>query len=260
MQAFNIIFIGTGSGKTDIKKNHSSFLIKTESSGLLIDAGDGISKALKNHNIAYDSIDSVVITHHHADHFTGIASLVTQMKLVKRTKPLSIFTHKNLTASVESLLNSVYMFKEILGFDLTIAGFEFGKKVSINSIHFTAKQNSHVLRKEILNKYPPEIFVSSSFLFEVNGKNIIYTSDIGSKDDLYLFKGRMINCLITESTHITFEDIYEAISQLKPKKLLITHIDDEIELNLEKWHGNLPENEKDNIIICYDGLNFEVLD
>ena len=256
-----ITFIGTGSGQTVTKRNHSSILIKSVNHNILIDAGDGISKALLNLGIGFDSIDSIVFTHHHADHFSGIASLITQMKLVNRTKPLGIFTHKNLTPSVAALLNSVYMFNEILGFDLTINGFETGEKISLNNyISFITKKNLHIFQKENLKQYPPGIFVSSSFLFELEGKTIFYTSDIGSKDDLYLFEDQKIDYFITESTHTTLEDIYKALGKVDPEKLFITHIDEKVEQALEKWYSDLNENKKEKVIICYDGYSFKTAD
>ncbi|MEO8398834.1 MAG: MBL fold metallo-hydrolase, partial [Ignavibacteriaceae bacterium] len=74
-----IKFIGTGSGKTSLKRFHSSFLILNESYNLLVDTGDGISKALLLQNINYNSIDGILISHLHPDHYTGLPLLLVQM-------------------------------------------------------------------------------------------------------------------------------------------------------------------------------------
>ncbi|MCX7798515.1 MAG: MBL fold metallo-hydrolase [Melioribacter sp.] len=250
-----IIFIGTGSGRTSVKRFHSSFLIKYKNYNLLVDAGDGISKALLMQKINYNILDAVLFSHYHADHFTGIGALITQMKLSKRRKTLKLFTHKNLTETLIKLINSVYMFKENLDFNLEIIGFSFDKVVRINqNINFIARQNSHIVQKENLKHYSQKLFVSSSFYFKIGQKKIFYSSDIGNKSDLYLFEDKPIDIMIVESMHVLFSDIYDAFLKIKPSKLLFTHIDELSEKELIKWHSKLKQAEKSKIVICYDGM------
>lgn len=252
-----IVFIGTGSGKTSLNRFHSSIFFKDKN--ILIDTGDGISKALLKNNISFNSIDTIIITHYHADHFTGIASLVTQMKLVERKKKLIIFTHNNLVTPLIDLLNSVYMFKETLGFDLQITGYNFEDKNIINSdTYLLAKRNSHITQKAFLNNYPKEIFISSSVLIESGNKFVIFTSDIGSETDLFLFKDFPVNCIITEATHISIESILKVIDISNPEKILLTHISEEDEVRLAKWHSELSTDYKAKINIAYDGMIVKV--
>jgi len=254
-----IIFVGTASGKTSAERNHSSFLIQTKSHNLLVDAGDGIAKALLQHKIKFTGIDSILFTHYHADHFSGIAALITQMKLAGRKKPIILFTHKNLISSLESLLNSVYMFKDTLGFKLDIIGFEFDKDIYIKkSLSFTAKKNSHIVQKENLKKYPKKNFVSSSILFKIDSQNLFYTSDIGNKDDLYLFERYKLDYVISEAAHVKVEELMEFYNKTNPEKLFITHYDDSAEAELKKWHRQLNANDRKRIIISYDGLDFQL--
>ena len=74
----NIVFIGTSSGRTSLSRFHSSLFFEHPKFGLLIDAGDGISKALLSAGKNQNDIDIILFTHFHADHFGGIAGLVTQ--------------------------------------------------------------------------------------------------------------------------------------------------------------------------------------
>jgi ribonuclease BN (tRNA processing enzyme) len=254
-----IIFVGTSSGKTSAERNHSSFLIKTNNHNLLVDAGDGIAKALLQREIKFTDIDSILFTHYHADHFSGIAALITQMKLVGRKKPLILFTHKNLISSLESLLNSVYMFKDTLGFKLDTTGFEFDKEIHIkNSLSFTAKKNSHIVQKDNLKNFPRRVFVSSSVLFKIGTKYLFYTSDIGCKNDLYLFAEYKLDYVISEAAHINLEELTDYYRKTKPLKLFITHYDDNTEIELKKWHSQLNANDRKKIIISYDGLDFQL--
>ncbi|MDH7604622.1 MAG: hypothetical protein QHH13_06965, partial [Melioribacter sp.] len=66
--------------------------------------------------------------------------------------------------------------------------------------------------------------------------------------------GEKIDLMIIESMHIIPEEIYEAFIKIKPKKLLLTHIDDTLERKLKNWHKKLSEAEKRKILLCYDGM------
>lgn len=255
-------FIGTGSGKTSLKRNHSSILISSSNHNLLIDAGDGISKSLLLQNINYNSIDSILFTHYHADHFSGITSLITQMKLTKRKNSLKIYTHGKLISTLKSFLNNCYLFEEKFGFDFKIIGFSENEITIINEeINFTARENSHIKKSDLLKNYDLINFVSCSFYFEINSgtetghnKKIIYTSDIGNADDLFLFKDKTADYFITETSHISLEEIYKFYKLQNQKRLFLTHIEDEKEAEILNFVSNLDDDDKKRISAVFDNF------
>jgi ribonuclease Z len=256
----NIIFVGTATGKTSRSRNHSSLLIQSVNHNLLIDCGDGISKALLNLDLEINSIDSILLTHLHTDHFSGIAALITQMKLSKRTSPLKIYSQKNLCASIQNFLEMSCLFKEKMKFELSIVSFNFEKENKLSDeISFTAKQNSHLVQTEILKNYPFEIFVSASVLLQLGSKKIFYTSDIGSDNDLFLFENEKPDWLISEATHIDLNTILHAHQKLGTKRLYLTHYDDDLTPRfniLQKEQASLADN---SIIICSDGMKIDIV-
>lgn len=226
---------------------------------MLIDTGDGIAKALLTFNIRTNSIDSILLSHYHADHFSGIASLITQMKLEKRTKQLIVFTHANLVKPLKTFLNTGYLFEENLGFKMVLSGFKFGVKQKVSgSISFVPKKNSHIFRKEVLQKYPAKQFVSSSFLLNVGSTKIFYTSDVGSANNLFLFKKHRTDYLISETTHLTTGEILSAAKTLNVSKLFLTHIGDEDEKKIMDWHRNLTKPDRKLVYLSYDGLQIDL--
>ncbi|OQY73636.1 MAG: hypothetical protein B6D45_07865, partial [Ignavibacteriales bacterium UTCHB3] len=100
-----IIFTGTGSGRSSLNRFHSSFLIRSDSYNLLVDAGDGISRALLRLGIDFNEIDGVFITHLHPDHYSGFPSLILQMKMSSRRMPLELYTSKGNGNFIKELLN-----------------------------------------------------------------------------------------------------------------------------------------------------------
>ena len=249
-------FLGTGSGLTSLKRYHSSILLTTPTHKLLVDAGDGIDRAILNAGESYNEIDSIILSHYHPDHFSGITSLLVQMKILSRTKPIIIFTHSKLIDALNFYIFSCNLFIPMFDFKIEIKGFEFNEQLPIDdSILCIPKQNTH-----IKNTYDLEIdfpFISSSFLFSVENKNIIFTADIGDKSDLQLFGNKKFaDYFIVDSTHIELDQIASVVKNLEPKAVYLTHINDEDELSITNWIAN--QNEIKTIYhIAEDGLTLE---
>ena len=247
-----LVFVGTGSGRTSLKRYHSSFCFVDNEKVTLIDAGDGISKALLSQNIKFNSISDIILSHYHSDHLAGLPSLLTQMIIDKRASKLKIYTHSLLVNSLITFLNTSYIFLEKLNFDVEIIPFEFDETISLpKNLTFSAKQNSHISNKHNLS-IDNINFISSSFLFKYDRKKIVYTSDIGDYDDLFLFQDYDVDIFITESTHVPLEKIDDAITILNPKKVILTHIDNEEEII--NWFNKLSTEKKPNITVAEDGM------
>jgi len=113
-----LIFIGTGSGRTSLNRFHSSLLFKDGSQKILVDCGDGISRALLTQNISVNLISDIIITHYHSDHLAGLTSLITQMIIQSRKSELNIFTHIELVDTLNLFMQTNYIFKYIFDFSL----------------------------------------------------------------------------------------------------------------------------------------------
>ena len=255
-----LIFIGTSSGKTSLNRFHSSFLISTSNYNLLIDAGDGISKALLTLQVSYDVIDGILFSHLHPDHYTGLAALIVQMKMIERKKTLDVFIHSELAEVIRNFLIQSYLFPDRIGFEIKYHRLTDNVEFKINDdISFIPKQNSHLSSVSKLEDYKSRSYSSSSFLLSVDDKNIHYTSDVGEKNDLHLFKDKTIDYLISEVTHINPEDIITAFDKSDlPKQIILTHIIDDDLISLQKFILELPASLKKKIIIASDGLKIKL--
>jgi ribonuclease BN (tRNA processing enzyme) len=251
-------FIGTGSGKASLKRFHSSFIISTEGYNLLIDSGDGVSRALMHQKIPFNSVNGILFSHFHPDHYTGFPSLIVQMKMNKRNTPLDIICHESYYEFLKTFLYNSYVFEEKLGFKLVYKLFKDNKPFdAANGLNFVARQNTH-LELSIKNQRDKPGFSSSSFSIHIKNKKIIYTGDIGSYNDLYLFRDKKIDVMISEITHISGEDLADALKKLKPQKLYITHISDEDEEKVSKLNFLLPDKERKKVIQAFDGLEVKL--
>ena len=249
-------FIGTGSGKTSLNRFHSSFFIKTSNYNLLIDTGDGESKALLSQGIDFNTIDGILFTHLHPDHYTGLAVLIVQMKMYNREEQLDIFVNAGLIGVIEKFLINSYLFPERLGFSISYYQFNNNELFEINDeISFLPQQNSHLKSVSELEKYKHQSFACSSILFLMDNQNIHYTGDIGDNSDLLLFKEFKPGIIISEVTHIKLSDILDSIDENHlPEKIIFTHISDDDDERIDAFLLDLPIELREKFIVAEDGL------
>jgi len=241
-----IKFTGTGSGRTSQQRYHTSFLLET-GHRLLVDAGDGISKALQFSNINYSDIDSIIITHFHPDHVGGLPMLLNQMKMQNRKRPLSIYTYEKLVYQLLNLCESNLIYSDRLGFGVRYKPFRNNEAFEITeSLVITARENKH------LEKFPQEEIKCFSLFFEPG--NLFYTSDIGTSDDLLIYNDKNPEFIISECTHVLPREILNRINIDQIQKLFLVHIDSEQEKELRSWYNSLSELYRTKIILTYDGL------
>jgi ribonuclease BN (tRNA processing enzyme) len=246
-----LIFIGTGSGRASLKRHHSSFLLSGGNYNLLIDAGDGISRALLSADISYNKIDGILLTHLHPDHYSGLPSLITQMKMNRRGNDLTIFLHKSIGNFVSGLIYHSYLFPAKLKFNINFIFLEDKQTMTLSKgFSFTPRQNTHLEEYREFANQGELSFSCSSFLFNINRTDIFYSGDVGGKDDLYLFKDSKIDLMISEITHISPEEIYEAFRILNAGKLYLTHITEGDESKAAALASRSPS----TIIPAFDGM------
>jgi ribonuclease BN (tRNA processing enzyme) len=255
-----IKFVGTSSGKAFLNRFHSSLLLSTEDYNLLVDAGDGISRALLVNGINFDSINGIVFTHLHPDHFSGLPALMVQMKMMNRKEPLDIFIHQSLKNVVEDFLVKTYLLPEKINFKINHRTFEDNQLLNISKdFSFIARKNSHLVELEKYQANHPSLSLySSSFLFEAESKKIIYTSDINTVEDLFLFKEITSDVFISEATHLQTSILIEALSKIEVEKIYLTHYSDEDFQLINEILATLSSSLKNNFIIAEDGLSIEI--
>ncbi len=255
-----IKFIGTSSGKASLNRFHSSLLLSSENYNLLVDAGDGISRALIFNDINFDSVDGIIFTHLHPDHFCGLPSLIVQMKMMNRIKPLDIFIHQSLKDVVQEILERTYLFPEKMKFEICYRIFNDDAHVNISKDFFlVARKNSHLMRLEKYKVNHPFVSLySASLLFNIKDKKIIYTADISSVEDLFLFREFTSNIFICEATHLEALILFQNLSKIKCEKIFLTHYSDENYLQLNEILATFRGSQINNVTLASDGLSVEI--
>ncbi len=86
-----VILLGTGAALSDATREHTYLVVQGETSSILIDCGGGPVQRLSKAGVALDSIDHLILTHHHPDHLYGVSVFLLDLWLAGRKKVLHIY-------------------------------------------------------------------------------------------------------------------------------------------------------------------------
>ncbi len=253
-----IKFAGSGSGKTSLSRFHSSMLIEADKKKILLDAGDSISRAMISAGISFNDPDILLLSHFHADHAGGLASLITQMKLSGRKKKLVIYTPEETKSKIYSVLDIFLMFPEALDFTLEVTEYKDNEEFSEGKIKILPGKNGHIYNKYNIPESRGVVFSSYSFLFSYSNESVFITCDIASASDLRIFDDCRYNTLVTEITHPDPVELIHFIAQRKIKNVILTHIGDEDEKKINSLKEYFKGKADTVITIARDGLELKI--
>ncbi len=173
-QDFEITAIGTGNGFIDIV---SSFVVRAGKEVIWIDPCGYPASALARHNIHWDDISHILISHNHEDHVQGFSACLKRAEYTG--KPLNLITASSIYGILKKQFGQLYPeFKKLVNF-IPITP---RKSAQIGEIQLNCRWNHHFLPYGTLG-----------FKFSVGEKTFGYSGDtkldetinkILKKDDL----------------------------------------------------------------------------
>ncbi len=99
MEAF---ILGSGGSMPLPRRHLTSVLLRREGTLFLFDAGEGTQVSLRKLNLRWKRIHSILISHTHADHITGLPGMLMLSSQVDRQEPLYIIGPPRIREYVES--------------------------------------------------------------------------------------------------------------------------------------------------------------
>lgn len=100
----NVTLIGTGGMLPLPERWLTSLWLEYNGKACLTDCGEGTQIAIAQHKLKLSHLDTILITHTHADHISGLPGLLLSLGNCGKTDVLKIYGHKNITKTIQSLL------------------------------------------------------------------------------------------------------------------------------------------------------------
>ena len=130
-----VTVIGSGNAFNTDGRAHACYLLdNSRGERALLDLGPTSLYRLQSMRVDLNSIDWILLTHFHGDHFTGLPFLLIELDLMlKRQKPLHIFGPAGVQVACEKIVDIAYpgfdfnfdiIFEEIHSETVSMGGFE----------------------------------------------------------------------------------------------------------------------------------------
>jgi ribonuclease BN (tRNA processing enzyme) len=213
---------GTGAGSPNPDRLASAATLRfSDGSILLLDAGEGCSRAMRRDGIDLERITTVAVSHMHADHWCGLPGLVVAWSIVKRTSPVEIHLPEGMIPFFRSVL---------------LHSFSFPEKRTV-PLHFRRLAQLELPDGWSLSLFPTthldsvaELATAAGLTAKAfgyvlgNGKRrIVLSADLGAKEDLdgVIDDAELLVC---ESTHIIPTELLEFARERRVRRVIFTHI------------------------------------
>lgn len=119
-----ITFLGTSGSLPTKKRSQPSIHLQYDDNSILWDCGEGTQRQIMKTNISPFKIDSIYITHLHADHLIGLAGLIQSLQFQGRKEKLEVYGPVKIGKYVDFFKNWDYF---DLNFDIETIEVQEGK-------------------------------------------------------------------------------------------------------------------------------------
>lgn len=229
--SITIKVLGCGDAFAAGGRFNTCYFVQSASTRFLVDCGGSSLVALKKYGISTSDIDMIVLSHFHGDHYGGVPFFLLDASMSeKRKKPLTILSPRGGKSRIKKLCELLYPGSNLM--DFPIAFMEYGsyKPVRINEFGLTAYPVVH--KKETR---------PHALRMEIGDKIISFSGDTGWTEELVkaaknadLFICECNNYHPAGSTHLSYKEIIKKRLQLRSKKIVLTHLGEEVLNRLDK--------------------------
>jgi ribonuclease BN (tRNA processing enzyme) len=250
---FNFHFLGTGSGRTARGRGSSALLCSSGGSAVLVDAGDGVSKAFLTYGVSFNAPDAIVITHTHPDHVSGLPSLLQSMHQEQRKKAIRVFVPAEAAAWTLELLRGMHIYPERRGFAIDILPLYPMVEIRIGDMTIIPVQNRHLEEYRYLAPDPVTGFGSFSLILKDDTSRVYLSADLASIDEMNN-SPTDTTCAVIECTHVSLDDIM-AYAENRPRcSVIVTHVSPSVDPLLNERGAEIEAKFGNRVIFARDGL------
>ena len=227
MSKATITFAGSGDTLGSGGRLQTCIHVDAGSTRFLLDCGASSLPALKRHGIDLGSIDAILLTHLHGDHFGGIPFLVLDAQLAsKRTDPLTIVgppgTEERVRAAMDVLFPGLSEVDQ--AFEISYVELEEREEATVGPLRVTPYRVVHP-------SGAPPYALRVSF----GGNAVAYSGDTEWTDSL-VEAARGTDVFICEAYfydkevpyHTSYDTLRSRREDLESERIIVTHMSEEM--------------------------------
>ncbi|NEW61500.1 MBL fold metallo-hydrolase [Sulfurovum sp. bin170] len=255
-----IIFFGTSGGIPTRDRNVTSIGLKTKMDRWsMFDCGDGTTFQVERSSWDLSKLDSIFITHLHADHFFGVLSVLFRKDMYRESCDLTLYAPKGVK---EFINNSLEITKKIFGkYSLKIVEIEEDDEIELRDMKIKVLPMRH--------RIP-----CYGFYVESMGKKIIIAGDNEEPEILKEYL-QDLDLLIHEVTfkeehyvrhrknsmHTTAKRLGEVADKYGLKSLIVTHLSARYKSkkDVQGLYDEIAFSYKSRLYVANDFDEFEVM-
>lgn len=251
-----IRFFGTSAAVPSIRRGFACIGLVSQANSeneeiLLLDCGDGSIRKIMETNTNCLGISSILITHFHSDHLSGLAQIIESMAINRRKKDLSVYGPrglKNYYTIVQETTN--FAFKR--NFEIKVHELETGQKILLGENKVTTIAMQHTIPCLGYRLESPDFLLAYTGDTEpCNGAiSLAQNADLLIHEATYLEKDKI---KARESKHSTPREACETSNKARGvRKIILTHVNDKLETEQEmleeagKFHSD--------VRVAHDGM------
>jgi ribonuclease BN (tRNA processing enzyme) len=223
-----VTFVGCGDAFASGGRLNTCFHVETHATSFLIDCGASSLIGLKRAGIDRNGIDTILITHFHADHFGGVPFLILEAQLItKRSRRLTLAGPVGLRDALTRAMESAFA-----GSSTIERRFEV-EAIEIEPDRERALHGFTVRAKRVRHGRPDGPFYG--YRISVGDKIIAYTGDTEWVEELVEL-GHRADLLIAEASvfdrkipfHLDYATLARNLPRIDPKRVMLTHLSEDM--------------------------------
>jgi ribonuclease BN (tRNA processing enzyme) len=222
MDQVEVQFLGSGDALGSGGRFQTCVLVQSEKERFLIDCGASSLIAMKRFGVDPSSIQQVLISHLHGDHFGGIPFLVLDGQFSRRTLPLTIAGPTAVEARVGECMEVLFP-----------GSSRIQRKFSVDFIEFQNERETTLGPLSVIPYAVVHPSGSPSYALRVRFKDrvIVYSGDTewtevlleaAHQADLFICEAYYLGKKV--KYHLDYRTILDHRAQLECRRILMTHM------------------------------------